>query len=315
MAGSAADQLARLLYLLPAAAKGGLSTREAAARLQVDEATILADLADVTAREFYHPAGGADDLRVEIEAEHIHVRGEKFLRPPRLNAREALAAHLALRRHAAGLEGEARTHVLRLAERVGRILASSDPEEDARRIALEEEEAAGLRSELLEAAREGVRCRMVYLRPGAEAETQRNLDPYAVVGSHGTWFVIGYCGLRHDVQVFRIDRILELADTGERFDPPPDFDTASYVGGGRVFRAETTREVRVRYRGTAAARMREWYPEAESSGDETVVAYEVADTDWIIRHVLQHGGTAVVESPPDVRVQIAEAAAVLGETR
>lgn len=312
MAGSAADQLARLLYLLPAAARGGLSTREAAARLEVDEETVLADLADVTAREFYHPAGGADDVRVEIEAERIHIRGEKFMRPPRLNAREALAVHLALRRHAAGLGGEARAAVLELAERVGRILASENTEEDARRIALEEEEAVGLRLELQAAASEGIRCRMVYLRPGAEAETERTLDPYAVVGSHGSWFVIGFSDPRGDVQVFRLDRILELEDTGERFEPPSDFDTAPYVEGGRVFRAETTREVRVRYRGTAAARMREWYPAAESVGEETLVVYAVADPEWIVRHVLEHGGTAEVESPPDVRGLVAEAAATLG---
>jgi predicted DNA-binding transcriptional regulator YafY len=314
MKGSAADQLARLLYLLPAAARGDLSTREAAERLRVDEETILADLADVTAREYYHPAGGADDLRVEVDAERIRVEGEKFRRPPRLNTREALAAHLALRRYAAGLSGDGRESVLRLAERVGRILASASPQEDARRIALEEESAAGFRLLLQDAAREGTRLRMVYLRPAAEAASERDFDPYAVVGSHGSSFAIGYCGLRKATQVFRVDRILELGDTGERFEAPADFDAADYVDAGRVFRAEATREVRVRYRGTAATRMREWNSAAESDGADTVVRYDVADTDWLIRHVLQHGGMAEVESPPDVRAEVAAAATDLAST-
>ena len=97
--GTAIAQLTRLLYLLPAASgEDGLSLEEAARTLDVDVETVLMDLGDVSAREFYHPAGGAEDLRVEVEADRIHVQtGEKFIRPRRLVGSGSLSTACAIR--------------------------------------------------------------------------------------------------------------------------------------------------------------------------------------------------------------------------
>lgn len=319
--GTAADQLVRLLWLLPAAADEPLPLAEAAERLGVSQQTVLNDIADVTAREFYHPAGSAEDLRVEVDADRIRVVSHgKFTRPVRLNARESLATHVALRRYAASLDGTARERVLSLAERIGTGLATAEPETLVERFAVEESgEAGGIRLALRRAAAERRRCRVTYVRSGGE-ETERTLDPYSVVVSHGTWFAVGYCGLREDVRVFRVDRIVDLALTGEEFEIPADYELSDWIEEGRVFRAETTEEVVVRYSGLAAARMRELGPtspvhaDATAADGDVLVTYEVADTAWVVRHVLQQGGEARIVEPERVRREVARAAARLAGT-
>ena len=310
---SASDQLVRLLYLLPAAAERPLSVSEAAERLGVSEQTVLDDVALVIGREYYHPAGGADDVRVEIEADRIHVRThDKFRRPMRLGPREALAAHLALRRYAAAFDGAERERVLEVATRIGSRLSTASPDEFVERFAVEETgESAGIRLALRRAAGDRRRCRIVYVRSGDEGPSERTLDPYAVVVSHGHWFAVGYCGLREDVRVFRADRIVDLEITDEGFDVPDDFDIDRYVEDGRVFRADTTEPVVVAYTGITAARMKEVGPVEAGPDGRVVVTYEVADAGWIVRHVLEQGGEAVVVEPEHVRREVARVAARL----
>lgn len=308
--GTAADQLQRLLYLLPAASDEPLSLDEAAERLGVERQTILDDLADVTAREYYHPAGGAEELRVEIDGDRIRVFSHgKFQRPVRLSPRESLAAHVALRRYAASLGGEERDRVLDIAERIGSRLSTASERELSDRFSVEESgESTGIRLALRRAARDRQRCRITYVRSGGDGPSERTLDPYAVVVSHGTWFAVGYCGLREDVRVFRVDRVLDLEPLDDRFEIPENFDASEYLEDGRVFRADATEQVVVRYIGWAAAWIRERGP-AESDPEGGVrVTYEVADPGWIVRHVLQQGGQAEVLEPEDVRHEVARAA-------
>lgn len=308
--GTAADQLERLLYLLPAASEEPLSLDEAARRLGVERQTILDDLADVTAREYYHPAGGAEELRVEVDGDHVRVFSHgKFQRPVRLSPRESLAAHVALRRYAASLGGRERERVLDIAERIGDRLSTAAEDELSDRFSVEESgESTGIRLALRRAARDRQRCRITYVRAGVDGPSERTLDPYAVVVSHGTWFAVGYCGLRRDVRVFRVDRILDLQPMEERFDVAEDFDASEYIEDGRVFRADATEEVVVRYTGWAAAWISERGPTEPDPDGGVRVTYEVADPGWVVRHVLQQGGQAEVLEPRDVRQEVARAA-------
>lgn len=308
--GTAADQLARVLYILPAASEAPLSLDEAAKRLGVDRRTILDDLTDVTNRAYYHPAGGAEELRVEVDGDRIRVFSHgKFRRPVRLGPRESLATHVALRRYAASLGGEERDRVLNVADRIGRRLSTATEDELADRFSVEESgESTGIRLALRRAVQDRRRCRVTYLRSGGDGPSERTLDPYAVAVSHGTWFTVGYCGLRRDVRVFRVDRILDLEPMDERFEPPGDFDVNEYVEDGRVFRADATEEVVVRYTGWAAASIRERGPTEPDPDGGVRVTYEVADPGWVVRHVLQQGGRAEVLEPDAVRQEVARTA-------
>lgn len=310
--GSAADQLRRLLYLLPAAAgEEGLALDEAARRLGVDEETVIADLGEVSDREFYHPAGSAEELRVELEADRVRVRsGGKFIRPRRLSPREALATHLALRRYSAGLEGEDRELVLAVAGRVAGSLATVPMDELADSISVEETgDAAGPSlAPLRRAVKSRIRCAIVYLSADRDVPTERLLDPYGIVVSSGTWYVIGYCSMRQGVRVFRVDRIVDIRLTEDRFTPPENFDIEAYLGDGPVLPAADVLVAEVRYTGRAAVRVAdEEGAEAQPDGS-IVVRRRVAESDWIVRHVLGFGGEAILLSPPGLRELVARAA-------
>jgi predicted DNA-binding transcriptional regulator YafY len=52
-------------------------------------------------------------------------------------------------------------------------------------------------------------------------ETERTIDPYQVVHRYGCWYLVGYCHLRSDLRVFRLDHIVSSSALTDTFTPPP----------------------------------------------------------------------------------------------
>jgi predicted DNA-binding transcriptional regulator YafY len=69
-------------------------------------------------------------------------------------------------------------------------------------------------------------CLRYYSR---DEESKRTFDPYGLVCQAGRWYVVGFCHLRLDVRIFRLDRIVKVSWQDETFTPPPDFDCAEFV--------------------------------------------------------------------------------------
>lgn len=61
------------------------------------------------------------------------------------------------------------------------------------------------------------------------SETVRNVDLYGVVLAGGVWYTAGYCHLREEVRVFRLDRLIRITNTGHEFIRPDDFDLLNFV--------------------------------------------------------------------------------------
>jgi len=62
-----------------------------------------------------------------------------------------------------------------------------------------------------------------------DAETAREIDPYGVVYRTGKWYCVGYCHLRGEPRVFRLDRVVEASLRDERFERPAGFDSLAFV--------------------------------------------------------------------------------------
>jgi len=75
------------------------------------------------------------------------------------------------------------------------------------------------------------RERRVWLRYQAyeSDETEREVDLYGLVYRSGFWYAVGYCHLRQDVRVFRLDRIVSAEQRDETYRRPDDFDCMSHV--------------------------------------------------------------------------------------
>lgn len=59
--------------------------------------------------------------------------------------------------------------------------------------------------------------------------TQREFEPYAVAGWKGHWYVVGYCMLRQEQRMFRLDRMQEVQLRTTTFIPKQDFDYQAYI--------------------------------------------------------------------------------------
>jgi predicted DNA-binding transcriptional regulator YafY len=60
-------------------------------------------------------------------------------------------------------------------------------------------------------------------------ETERAVDLYGLVHLMGRWYAPGYCHLRRDLRLFRLDRIREITLGEETFQRPPHFDPLGFV--------------------------------------------------------------------------------------
>ena len=64
---------------------------------------------------------------------------------------------------------------------------------------------------------------------GQAAETERAVDPYGLIFHAGLWYTVGYCHLRQDLRMFRLDRVLQAKLLEDAFTRPPNFDSLDYL--------------------------------------------------------------------------------------
>lgn len=328
---TAADQLQRILYVLPAAVReGGASLEELADRLNVTEERVLRDLQEVTARSFYQRPGQAERLQIAVDGGRVSVwTAGEFQRPVQLTPREVLALDLALRVRAVargdgdgygdpdpsapdgGRAGaEAR---LALARRLEAELAVVAEDDDlSERLAVEgqsaDDRADRVLGALFRAAAEQRRCSIRYLASGAEEPAWREAEPYVMVRADGRWYAVSRCRDVEGIRFFRADRVLEAELGDARFEVPDGFDVAEFLDDGHLYQPRDDVEVTVRYGSRVARWVRERGPVEERDDGSVEVTHSVSDLDWIVRHVLRYGPEAEVVDPPAVRRRVAGAA-------
>jgi predicted DNA-binding transcriptional regulator YafY len=86
---------------------------------------------------------------------------------------------------------------------------------------------------LAAACHEHRRVAFAYRGHGGET-SRRSVEPLRMVHTGRSWYLVAWDVSRRDWRTFRLDRIDELAESGERFAPrpPPDEDLARYVSQG-----------------------------------------------------------------------------------
>lgn len=66
-------------------------------------------------------------------------------------------------------------------------------------------------------------------RSGDQQGSERQVDVYGLAYHVGQWYATGYCHLRQDLRVFRLDRIQNVTLLEGEFEPPPDFNALHHV--------------------------------------------------------------------------------------
>lgn len=211
-------------------------------------AALLAERLEVNARSVRRYIMMLQDMGIPVEAVRGRYGGYRLrpgfrLPPLMLTEEEALAVTLGLlAARRLGLGGEAlavegaiaklqRVLPLGLRDRVraiqetvvlnlGELESTESPDSTGRHLVT-----------LSKAAHEGNRVEMRYRAPREDGweETHRALDPYGLVYHDAHWYVVGYCHLRRDVRVFRLDRVLSAIPLGDHFARPAGFDCLDFA--------------------------------------------------------------------------------------
>lgn len=153
---------------------------------------------------------------------------------------------------------------------------------------------------LLELSRAAADGHCVSIEYQAEKTTVRVVEPYGVAGFQGHWYMVGYCRLRRDRRMFRLDRIVSFEKLTLRFQRPPGFNTETYIREGLKTRHRWT--VRIVTEASLGDLSRVsgdlWEREPESHASTA----RVADLDFTARALLFAELPFRVLEPPEFRL-------------
>ncbi len=162
--------------------------------------------------------------------------------------------------------------------------------------------------------------RMTYWTASRDAESERVLDPWHLTNVNGDWYVIGWCGLRHERRMFAVNRVRALEPTGATFVVPADFRIGDFFDG--TFRvvadsSQPLQTVRLRFAPSAGKYIREkvWHLsqqlEVELDGG-VLLELSLRTLVEVRRWILSWGSEVEVLEPAGLRNDIRhEAAAIL----
>lgn len=147
-------------------------------------------------------------------------------------------------------------------------------------------------------------------------ESQRAFDCYGVLYRNGRWYAAGYCHLRQDVRVFRLDRVLEAELGDERFVRPADFDSRTFVIE-RIAAIPDTWQVQALLDTTLEAIRSQVPPEyatLEERSDGVLLRMYEQDVDRAARFLVGLGCPLRVQQPPELLAALTRLAQTITRT-
>lgn len=306
-ADAAGAQVARLLALVPylSAHQGAVRLQDAADLLGVSEQRLTDDLWVLFMCGL--PGGYPDDLiDVDVEALEgegvIRVSNADYLdRPLRLSSTEASALLVALQ----ALREEAGPEDIALVDRVTAKLeaAAAEVAPSARQIdpGAGEEDAPEreLRHRLERAVAARHQVRLQYYVPARDEETDRVVDPHAVVTIEGLGYLDAWCHLARAPRLFRLDRVTGAEESQD----PVTTDAAGNRAWEGTFAPEEDAPLVTLALGPEARWVPEYYPveEVRVQADRSVeVDLRVRDERWLRRLLLRLAPHAGVVRPREL---------------
>lgn len=298
MSGAPALQrLERVLVMVPWLLDNpGVTVDEVAERFDVPPSELVHDL-DILGYCGLPGYGGGDLIEASIVGDRISVRmADFFSRPLGLSLREALTLLLAGSALAAVGVPEAGDLGSALAKLRGVLGADAQLAIDL------STPGDGHLEELRRAVRERRVVRLVY-RSGSKVETtERLVEPWAVMGARGAWYLHGWCRMAQAPRHFRLDRVKELEVTGtaaER-EPPSRPEPATYTPEP----GDVTVVVDL---APAAAWLSEWVvPDSleERRDGSRRLTFRTPSLEWVARLLLRLGPDAHVREPAALRERV-----------
>ncbi len=152
--------------------------------------------------------------------------------------------------------------------------------------------------------------RFDYWSISSDKESERTLNPYALINDNGLWYVVGHDLDREDIRTFRVSRIrgdIKFATRRERdFRAPTDFDVELYRGRPPWQIGDTVGTARLEVRGDTAWWVRRAYG-ATGRLEDGVFVTEYSSIPQLASWVLRQNGRAVPLEPAELKRDVAAA--------
>ena len=146
--------------------------------------------------------------------------------------------------------------------------------------------------------------RFDYWSISRDEESERTLNPYALLNDNGLWYVVGHDLDREDIRTFRVSRIrgdIKFATRRERdFCAPVDFDVELYRGRPPWQIGYVVGTARIEVRGDTAWWVRRAYG-ATGRLEDGVFVTEYSSIPQLASWVLRQNGRAVPLEPPALK--------------
>lgn len=172
---------------------------------------------------------------------------------------------------------------------------------------------------VIENAATNCRCLELTYDSIKSGPTQRVVEPYFIIFKGSAFYFVALCRLRDEFRTFRLDRVVDVKLTDERFIKRDGIEAESYFRGSwRVYSGEPVKVV-VRFAGAAArvvSSSNHHADELVEMTDDGTVLYTVVcrGLEEIERWILGFGSEAEVLEPPDLREDLAVIGAYLKST-
>ena len=269
------------------------------------------------ARRFYSDRAELLSLGVPLQSQRDEFTGEElytlrseqyFLPKLELEDEELAALQTAFYL----LEGKfAYAEPLRLALQnlaLGRPGFSEAPTETASRVEVLDPdyspETPGRLAKLENAISKQRTVRFDYWSISRDKESERTLNPYALLNDNGLWYVVGHDLDREEIRTFRVSRIrgdIKFATRRERdFRAPTDFDVELYRGRPPWQIGDIVGTARIEVRGDTAWWVRRAYG-ATGTLEDGVFVTEYSSIPQLASWVLRQNGRAVPLEPHELK--------------
>jgi proteasome accessory factor C len=304
----ASARLRRLLVVVPYLVRHpGTSVDELTRLFGVSQKDLLFDL-NLLFVSGLPPYGPGDLIEVDVDDDgRVWVdMADYFGRPLRLTRSEALSLYLR-GKELLGAPGLPEAAALESA--LGKLEERLGPETLGEVAGRVEAAEAGATSDALERLRQAAadhdRVEIDYYAASRDETSTRRIDPEEVFTGAGNWYVVAWDLGADDERMFRVDRVKEVRETGERFHP------RGLAGAGRPLYSRSREDVAVRLLLRPGARWVAQYYDVEQATErdgELEVVLPTKQLAWVVKLLLRLGGEASVIEPSELREQVRQAA-------
>ncbi len=174
---------------------------------------------------------------------------------------------------------------------------------------------ATLMLQLSEAAQRQKRINLTY-RSHHDKLTQRIVEPYSLAGWWGAWYLVGYCCLRQDYRLFRLDRMNNVETLAQDFARAEGFDSQAYLID-QLAKITDGWQIEIEFaapRYTVQQKLPLHFGTLEDTPTGVLFACQHRDLDEMARYLVGLDLPFTVLGPPELRLALRQLAERIGQS-